>query len=84
MASSSTTLTPEVLLAADNETELVKASVGLAGSNQPTKTDVKDEEEAYKVPISQEAINQMLIGKVFATSKKKTIPNVVSIHFQVS
>ncbi|XP_011293939.1 oligodendrocyte-myelin glycoprotein [Musca domestica] len=62
MASSSTTLTPEVLLAADNETEFVKASVGLAGSNQPTKTDVKDEEEAYKVPISQEAINQMLIG----------------------
>ncbi|XP_073836286.1 uncharacterized protein [Musca autumnalis] len=60
----STTLTPDVVVAADNETELINASVGLTGNEAATATqsNVKGEEEPYKVPISQEAINQMLIG----------------------
>lgn len=46
-----------------NETELLKASVGLTETGSPAPTGVKaGEEEPYKVPISQEAINNLLIG----------------------
>uniref|UniRef100_A0A1I8P948 LRRNT domain-containing protein n=1 Tax=Stomoxys calcitrans TaxID=35570 RepID=A0A1I8P948_STOCA len=58
--SSNMTSLPEEHLA--NDTEIAKASAGFTETG-PSKENVKgDEEEAYKVPISQEAINQMLIG----------------------
>ncbi|XP_075159844.1 uncharacterized protein LOC142232990 [Haematobia irritans] len=50
---------PELLV---NDTVIATKASVIATETGPSKENVKDEEEAYKVPISQEAINQMLIG----------------------